>query len=171
MAGDFHDREIFIIDPDLSFEKIGLLVLRNGVNDGAIRAVDPFRPNYFKGVVFRSDQVVWVLVAPYPLLFILHKPPEDMMEYESRALFGRACESICTWRGVFHDHNLFRDNFVFFILYLISTSFREPIQMNFLPMVANGHPRKKSGRTILLPGGRIKRYCKHLLADKRLARI
>jgi len=51
MAGDFYDREIPVIDPDLSFEEIRLLALRNGVNDGAVRTADSFRPNYFKAVV------------------------------------------------------------------------------------------------------------------------
>ncbi len=73
-------REIFFIDPDLSFKDIRLLMLRNGVSDGAVRAADSFRPNNFKGVVSRGDQAVWVPDGPYPLLLILHKPLGDMME-------------------------------------------------------------------------------------------
>jgi hypothetical protein len=32
MAGDLHDRKVLVVDPDLSFEEIDLLALRNSVD-------------------------------------------------------------------------------------------------------------------------------------------
>jgi hypothetical protein len=125
MSGDLHNREILLIDPYLSFKEVGFLALRNGVNNSAVSVSDPIVPNYFKSVVFRSDQAVWVLIGSYPILFILHKALEHMVAYESRAFFGPDCEHLCSWSAIFHSDHFFGELYVSVVLNLVGSHHRE----------------------------------------------
>src|SRR5260370_23821555 len=105
VAGDFHDREVFDIDPYFPFEQVLLFAFRSGLENEAMVWAEVLFTGQRERVVRGRDRTVMTLPTRRCLALALHQAVEHHVTNDPRSLFGSLIELFLVRRPVVHFYD------------------------------------------------------------------
>ena len=122
MPLNLNDCKVLAIDPDFSFEEIGLFMFWRGMNHNAFVGSDLLLPGYFKRVIFRSNERIRIVSISSSCRFTRHELVEDMGANKPRSSRGNNREDFRSRRAVFHGDDFLCDSHAPFIVHRIGSN-------------------------------------------------